>query len=645
MEQWREVLTTFEIRKLPPKPSNQRKKLPIIRRTTPAKPRDFNLACFDIETDELFGKFLVGCVSTAIGEYQFFSTPESMLDYMLELRGYIIYAHNGKGYDFKYLSQTIMAKLRHTYHIEPTRQGETIIGYTLEELEIYNARIEKAKGHKSKRMHASGPTAVQLRDSLPLLNCSLYSATLSFAPEYTKLKGDVDFEGGEIFDPSNEKHMNYLKRDCDGLLAVMHRFYELCYEMFGVYPSWTAGGTAMKAWKCHIPEGHTYCQLKSREKEDFIRKAYYGGYVFPGTDTLTHENVKSVDFNGAYAGSMLQGVPHGSGEWTHEFHEDKPGFYHVRVQAPATTMFPVIGKHSQKGLLWPLGTYETHCSIEEIKYARSKGYTFTCIIGIFFQTLTFPFNEFVGTCQEIERTLDPSTGKVDPARKGIAKQLRNSLYGKFGMKRMMEKLVIGDEFPEGARTLFDDNGMPVVGMYAIEEENEADYLLIQWACYITLWQRLRLFKGMDACKTPFYCDTDSIKAPATYVDEAIASGALEVHPTTYGCVKDEGTFLTFQVLAPKTYHGTTTKGHHEMKAKGAPARELAKAVECPLCQADRGIYTQIHFTSGHSIEKTLRNPDAPLSEVRKRSISNIENSYGWKIDTRTRAISPVTLHE
>jgi hypothetical protein len=150
---------------------------------------------------------------------------------------------------------------------------------------------------------------------------------------------------------------------------------------------------------------------------------------------------------------------------------------------------------------------------------------------------------------------------------------------------------------------------------------------------------------MDACKTPYYCDTDSIKAPAQFVDKAIADGVLEVHPTTYGCVKDEGTFLTFQVLAPKTYHGTLESGHHEMKAKGAPARELKKASECPLCQADKGIYKPLYFSSGHSLEKTLRDTSAPLFEERHRKISNIENSYAWHADTKTRKVTPVRLNE
>lgn len=619
------------------------------------------MGVFDIETVGLGGAFIIACACTEIGQYEIFSSMEDLLVWLLSNKGYIFYAHNGAKFDFLYMANLIKA-LRYDYDIQVTRQGEKIIGFTLEAKTDKQERLAKAKKHKGEHTQFSrscGPLAIQIRDSLPLLNNSLFNATKSFAPEYIKLKGDIDFENGEIFSPLNEKHMLYLYRDCDGLLATMRKFYEVTYEMFSVYPSWTAGGTAMKAWKLTLNEGETYSENKSRVKENFIREAYYGGYVFPGNNTHHHTLVKSVDFNAAYAASMLEGVPYGDGEWTGHFIPEQKGFYEVLVTSPdIPPIFPCIPKHTHNGLLWPLGKFRTFCSTEEIHYASNKGYTFEIIKGLTFEETCFPFTNFVNMCQIFETTLDPLTGKVDPARKNVAKQYRNSLYGKFCMKRTMESIIISDEIPDGASFFLDKSGMPVEDIFTIMQENDADYLIPQWGAYITISQRLRLFKGMDSVETPFYCDTDSIKAPAHLVDKALASGVLEVHPTKYGCVKDEGTFDWFQVLAPKTYHGSIidintnresdTYGyytvHHEMKAKGAPARELAKAHTCPLCEASQGIYKKIAFTSMHSLERTLRNPLDSLNEERTRRISNIENSYAWSIDKEGN-ITPQTLHE
>lgn len=637
-----------------------RKKKRILKRTKPEKPKEFNMGTFDIETDGLGGAFIIGCITTELGEYEFVYSAIQLLKSLLKYKGYIMYAHNGAKFDFLYLAQDIK-ELRYTHEIGVIRQGEKIIGFILEEHASIQER--RASSKKDDKRYRWGADALQLRDSLPLLNNSLYNATKSFSPEFTKLKGDIDFEGGEKFDPSNESHMNYLKRDCDGLLATMRKFYELCYDLFNVYPSWTAGGTAMKAWKCKIPKGHCYSEYKERRKEEFTRQAYYGGYVFPGRSSEEHTDVKSVDYNAAYAASMLEGVPVGEGVWTGTF-INTPGFWHVKVTTPQTDpYFPVIGKHAEKGLLWPLGTFETHCTTEEIVYAEGKGYTFEIIEGLVFDRIEFPFDEFITICQEIERTPDPETGKVDPARKNIAKQLRNSLYGKFCMRREIETLVISEQIPDGAMPVYSPNGRDIVeGMYTVKEENDADYLIPSWGAYVTMRQRLRLFRGMDAVKTPYYCDTDSIKAPASNVNavvrpfdptipvtsvqaqEAIREGYIPLHPTTYGCAKDEGTFSMFQVLAPKTYHGTLSDGHHEMKAKGAPARELKRAAECPLCQASRGIFEPIYFASGHSLEKTLRDTSAPLFEERKRRISNIENSYAWLSDNKGN-ILPIRLNE
>jgi hypothetical protein len=628
---------------------NTKKRSKLLRRQERVKEKEtFNFGVFDLETDGLGGRFIIACAETEVGQYKFFYSPITLLNYILECKGYIFYAHNAAKFDFLYLATEIKA-LTELYYVTVIRQGEKIIGFTLT-LKEDTVLDNNGKPKRNK-------DTIQLRDSLPLLDGSLEAASKAFAPDYVKLKGDIDFDGGEVFDPLNARHMRYLERDCDSLLVTMRTVYKLCHEMFGIYPSWTAGGTSMRAWKVTIPKGHTYKELKELDKEEFVRNAYYGGYVYPGKDIEPHNNVTSVDFNAAYAASMLEGVPTGNGHWTCEFREEYPGFYRVFMHVPHDIPFPMIGMHTQNGLLWPTGDFDTYTTRDELLFAREHGCTFEVEKGLYFEKIEFPFNEFIASCQEIEQTKNPETGKVDPGRKKLAKIMRNTLYGKFGMKRFIEGVVMTDDMPPNGSAMYDDKGNPVDGMYTVMEENDADYLLPHWAATITMRQRLRLFRGMVAVGSVHYCDTDSIKGDASDVDRAIESGALSVHQTLYGCVKNEGTFSWFQVLAPKTYHGTVVEiddntnseeygyyeTHHEMKAKGAPMRELAKAHTCFLCRAARGVYDPINYTSMHSLEKTLRNPHITLSEPLHRRVSNIEKSDGWIINGTS--VTPVHLSQ
>lgn len=579
------------------------------------------IATFDIETT-LIGQGELTFLDSAVyygGDddedyYHHARTPKALASYLFEHPGFRYYAHNGAGFDFSFILEAVIKETRKRgYTLDPIRQGESrLIGLIVK------------SGRK---------TILELRDSFALIPLSLRAACEIYA---TTKKESIGLEDGVTYNPDNPTHRTYLHHDVRGLYEVLKTFQTLVFTLFGTPISYSAGGTAISAWRANIPDGYAYYRL-NEANEYFARQGYYGGYVYPGKDIELHEDAVTLDYNGAYAGMMRKGVPCGACWRTRRYVPNRPGIYLVRATVPVDIRHTCIPYKDKHVLRWPTGTFETTVTSLEIEFAQKHGCTFEIIEGIVFEKIEYPFNEFLDKCEKFEL-------EDGGQNKATAKQMRNSLYGKFGTKSVMERtyIALDNDYPESDATqtielLIDPKtGYPLPFLYNRVEANTSDYIMPHWAAWITASQRINLIGAMYAFDTVLYGDTDSIVCYASDFERVAKSGAITIG-SIYGTLKIEKEWDTFTSKGPKNYGGKLKSGGFHGKTKGIPRRLLKEEYFYTYDPFDP---PEIEFTSVRSAYMTLLHPEQPLSQKRKRKLSSLVNSSGWRL----QGTSIVPLH-
>lgn len=541
------------------------------------------------------------------------------------------YVHNGGEFDYIYLLAIIADKIEshELANCTPITQGKDhVIGYRLErKLPIYREK----DGMRSMKLEM---VTVELRDSYALIPQSLDAISAKLAPGHQKLTGSINWEK-DVFNPDNAAHMNYLMEDILGLKYSILSFKDLIFEHYHVWIGYTAGSTAMKAWRATIPEGVVYSRQNARV-EAFLRNAYFGGLVFL-RDTNPQTYQIHADVNSMYPYVMREfGVPIGRASKTYELHPTLPGFYHVNVEADEDLPFTFIPFRSRSGVLWPTGEFETYLSTPEIETALKHGYQIDVIEGYVFEGIFYIFREFIDICEAL---------RIESQGSGVefvVKIMQNALYGKFGTNPDGQEMKFAANFPEEEEgetpwtpVLNEQTGMPQDFLYQRKKVIDAGYMQLHWAAWITAQARLTLTDLVQTVgrEHVHYGDTDSL------VFDASESNKLQSwydRNPQYGGLKIEHRYTHFQAFAPKCYYGmenitddATGETTEKLisKAKGVPRRSV---LTDHFTQMAEGVIPTVEYASMNSVMSLLKGRKNTLWTKQHRSFSDLANSEGWQ---------------
>lgn len=585
---------------------------------------------FDIETglpsdDDTFGgSFVVGqfrCSEDKHTAYWVYSEQEA-LDFLLsrKCRGMKVYAHNGAGYDYKYLIRYLL------------QHKDDFPGVECKSIMRGDGRVICMSLSKNKHN-------VKLLDSFHVFPKSLKEFTRVFAPEYVKKEREWKLAGGSInwFNPDDASDREYLDYDCLGLIEAVEALRTLLQHQFGVNMAMTAAGTAMRAWRVTIPSKVAYWRPR-RQVESFIRDSYAGGYVFLTSTEPQYDRVH-VDINAAYAASMRKGVPVGTAVYTTQYREGYPGFYRCKVYAPTGERYPIVPRKTASGIQWSVGEFEATVPSCTIEYAQTFGYRFEIIDGYVFDGIDYPFQTFLERCEKLE-----IAHKKDAIGE-CAKLLRNSLYGRFGMRDMAERIIYSDNPDELMEPLTDKQTGGIVDDFFIEKELiDVPSIQIHWASWITALTRIRVHEIARASQAS-YGDTDSADMSRAQFERLVKQGIIQVG-TGYGKVKVEHEFDWFVAHAPKDYIGylsesewcekqtklvasgkqPTEEDRYEHRAKAMPRGIIISSehLNAPTQNVQKSYPSMISF-------KTLvKHPEQALADTKSRSYSTIQHSVSWR---------------
>lgn len=561
--------------------------------------RDEDIMClsFDTETDGLGGKllFITACSPDATHEFKGEHMVHELFELMLQYpTPYVWYAHNAQ-YDWRYFLEYITDN---QLFCEISMRTET---------DIYQIIV-----------YIDGARIV-MRDSLAVFPGKLSKFAETFCPELPK--GELDFEK-ETFDPENETHRAYARRDAQILRVGMPRFNGMIQKHFGVSLGHTTAGTALKAWQASLPPDINYVPREFDEREDFIREGYYGGLVFlTDINSYLSDNdspiARTYDLNSSYPAAMCKyGVPSGRMVKTTDYLCGLMGIYRVTISAPNDLIIPIIPRRNDKGSMrWHRGTYETVVTSSELIFAANHGYTIHDVHeGYAWEDVDFPFNKIVNLCKQLR-----VAGGRDSPLDVMAKLIQNALYGKFGSRRERMRVFIPDNDGDtlGAEPLGDGY------FWVAKEFAESLRCIPEWAVFITAHARLRLIStayqvGPQHC---LYGDTDSLTVLCGEHEHAFDVG------NDYGQWKLEKEWRSFRAVAPKVYTGQLMSGQWKGAAKGLPKKAMDQAAWEALWS---GQTIRTRFKSLPSLRVAMRSGIKPAHDVSRVS-TDIANSVNWQL--------------
>lgn len=436
---------------------------------------------FDFETVK-WTQFLVAGIYDG-HSFTYYRDLGSFLDFLFfRYPGYDCFAHFGGRFDFLFvLAESLGKRGIKIGTIIP--RGSGILTFSLK------------RGHSE----------LFFRDSSALFPFSLARLTEAFNVDHKKQV--IDYDKIRIVTP---ELLEYLEYDCRGLHEALTKFFDWpIIKKAG--RSYTLAGQALRVLRLYLKED--VCSLTD-SVDRIIRPAYQGGRVEifrpffrPGNaSTKRGKYLHCYDVNSLYP-TVMQGnsFPNEFDSETDTFEKSAVGFYQCEVEVPEKTYLPFLGTNHKGKYIFPTGKFQGLYSIPEINYARSVGTIIRPLNGYLFTKGGKLFSGFVDELYRIR--CESPRDSVDNV---ITKLLLNSCYGRFGLSKHKENVVLDD----GSCGLKPLREVKVNGKYLTfmtKEVKIETFTNVAIAAYVTAYARIHMHRIMAALgEDIYYTDTDSI---------------------------------------------------------------------------------------------------------------------------------------
>ena len=280
------------------------------------------------------------------------------------------------------------------------------------------------------------------------------------------------------------------------------------------------------------------------EADNFIRKAYKGGYTYcqPKYQGQVVGKGLVYDVNSLYPSRMRDcELPYGIPVYftgAPEYKEDYPLFithfkctFKVKPNHLPTIQLKNNPRFMETEYLTEVDSVEElYLTSVDLKLFEDhyEVYDIEFIDGFYFQSRVGFFEDYIEYWGKIK---EKETG----GKRQLAKLMLNSLYGKFASSTSgLMKEPILDEFEDVKYQSVNKDGRPPV------------YTAL--ACFVTAWARDLMIRSAQECYDRFlYCDTDSLHVIGLDIPD------IDIHATKLGAWKCEGIFSKAKYLRPKTY--------------------------------------------------------------------------------------------
>lgn len=479
------------------------------------------------------------------GSPQIFESRDRFFAELLspKYEGHWLYAHNGSGYDFRYLIAWLC------------KNGVAWEGFSA------GSRIFiKAEGR-------------EFLDSMAVMPMSLDDATEQLGALNKKHKMPRDFFKRIEKYWRDGSARDYLKGDLLALWECIDILRDAVGQL-GTTLKRTLASTSVDLWqRCYLEESYDVPGHRD-PAEAAAREAYAGGRC-----EVFRRSIKRGEYwdrNSSYPAAMLDPVPVDVIA-TKRGETKIPDFGLVRAtfDIPADEWLPPLFYRAspESRLYHPTGVWSGWRTAEEAAYVRDlygrKSVTVHEVIAFEGRDL---FGGFVRDLYEKRLTPGP-VGKV-------AKRALNSLYGRTGMQRERERIMSGPELPdeppcspkcssktcEACRRSILSVSHCVWTVPTDSMQHNAT-IMPAVAATITARGRMALHRVARSAPQLAYCDTDSV----------VTGGRMPLESTKkLGEWKLETKLRSAEFIAPKAYRMILDDGEKVLHAKGLSSREVKR---------------------------------------------------------------------
>ncbi len=400
-----------------------------------------------------------------------------------------------------------------------------------------------------------------------LVGTKLEKFAATFAPQFPKLTGSIDFEREE-FDSANPIHRAYAMRDSEALYHGMIAAQQIIMRTFNEDLRATMGGACVRIFQAHIPAGITVDPLIHDVRRVVLDYVMRGGFCFAAK--RYHGPVWKYDLNQAYAAAMRDaklpagGALHGGGN-----PRARSGVFIVRLSGThPTNKIPFYYRFfDSRKISTDFGVNEirdTWLTSIEYDQLRSEGWSLDCREFYSFGE-SFSMLDYVDKLERIRTTCD---GGPSGAIGTMVKAVGNHSYGKTVEQIDPLEFLLSQECPQDFEPFYADGDAPIDHVYCkIDSDRKAkDYHQPHLGAFITA--HVRMIVRRAALIDPaawLYADTDCVIFSRDVTD------SLDIDPRRYGAWKIEEAGTVYRIIAKKVY--SSEDGEHR-SAKGLHARAL-----------------------------------------------------------------------
>ena len=435
-----------------------------------------------------------------------------------------IYAHNGGGFDFMFLMKKILdLPFLSVENIIP--RGSGILCFDV---------VDQSSSEQRK---------ITFSDSLAILPFTLRSLCKDFKVSYQKL--EIDYDTTKTV---TQKLIRYNEHDCRGLFEVIQKYREWpLIQQAG--PKDTMASQAMQVLRLFLKDkihALDYDGGNPEGADTFVRRAYFGGRtevfkpLYKGKKPIAIFDVNSLY---PHCMKMCNDFPSKFLYFTDSYEKDSIGFFDAVVDVPYNMYVPPLGiVHGVNGgnkYIFPTGRFKGRFSTIELEYARSVGVKIVKTgDGIVFGNGGPIFKDFISHLYDLRMN-----APKDSPTNVLAKLLMNSCYGRFGLNRDRENLVIDHGQNNVQADYMLDSKLGVVRLVREPRVLETSFTNVAIAAWVTSLARIYMHKiYMKAPEELYYTDTDSLFTTYEYQNSSELGG-----------LKLEYTAKSACFLLPKTY--------------------------------------------------------------------------------------------
>lgn len=398
-------------------------------------------------------------------------------------------------------------------------------------------------------MIVSGGKTVTIYDSLKKIPLSVANMARSYGLEMRKGEIDYNLPRGIGYEPTEEE-LAYIRNDTEIVAKCLNLKFDqgLC--------KMTVAADAIYSYRKSVNFETLFVSkywATHPTVDAFCRKAYFGGisWVNPLIEGHEVKNIHVYDFNSMYPSVMLK-YPY-------------PVYYPARFRGCPHDGYPLyiaicsVDVELLPGCLPTLrdgrtGSWVTEYSGEltltsvDIDTAK-QNYSgrIDVIEGYCFRSETGVFENYIS---EWRRVKENTTG----GQRQIAKDMQNSLYGKFGTNPLRAKRSV---------SLLDGKLKTTVLPY-----EEGPCINVSIAAFVTAYARQELSEGFHNASFVCYVDTDSLHIGEYAGVKPSFNGPVDNR--AYGHWKKEGEFVRGKYLRQKTYVEERADGSLNVCACGCP---------------------------------------------------------------------------